>query len=123
MLCGRIFVGSKLLVASRPSTFRLPQKPTVPVIMVGAGTGIAPFRGFVREFHAEAGLRAKTMLIFGCQKGTEDFLYKEELNEALQPQEGKPKVVADGGHLYVCGSVAMGAAIRECLGETLGSAD
>ena len=61
----------------RHSTFRLPKDPRVPIIMVGPGTGVAPFRGFVRErVHvASQGKQVgKTMLFFGCRNKESVFL-------------------------------------------------
>jgi sulfite reductase (NADPH) flavoprotein alpha-component len=65
--------------------FRVPEDPATPVIMVGPGTGIAPFRAFLQERKA-AGATGKNWLFFGDQKAATDFLYQEEL-EAYQ-QEG-----------------------------------
>ncbi len=67
--------------------FRLPADATTPVIMVGPGTGIAPFRAFLAERRA-TGAPGKNWLFFGDQKSTTDFLYREELNSLL-----------DDGHL------------------------
>jgi sulfite reductase (NADPH) flavoprotein alpha-component len=58
--------------------FRLPGDPQVPVIMVGPGTGIAPFRAFLE--HKEAGVGHWPMwLFFGDQRASQDFLYEIEL--------------------------------------------
>lgn len=62
--------------------FRLPADGTVPVIMVGPGTGIAPFRGFLQERQA-LGATGRNWLFFGDQQRDCDFLYREEL-EALR---------------------------------------
>merc|ERR1719428_1110208 len=83
MLCQRLQVGESLVVACRPSSFKMPKSASVPIVMVGAGTGLAPFRAFVREFRAENGVRRETMLFFGCRKREEDFIYRDELLEAL----------------------------------------
>jgi sulfite reductase (NADPH) flavoprotein alpha-component len=62
--------------------FRLPEDRTKPVIMVGPGTGIAPFRAFLQERQA-TGASGGNWLFFGAQKSTTDYFYREEL-EAFQ---------------------------------------
>ena len=62
----------------RSPHFRLPADPARPVIMVGPGTGIAPFRGFLYEREAVAAT-GPNWLFFGDQKESTDFLYQEEL--------------------------------------------
>lgn len=64
-------------------SFRLPANGDTPVIMVGPGTGIAPFRGFLHERRA-SGARGKNWLLFGDQRGATDFLYREELAELMR---------------------------------------
>lgn len=77
--------GDKLHVSVKPShsSFHLPQDPeTTPVICVAAGTGLAPFRGFIQERAAliEAGRKIAPMkLYFGCREPGRDDLYPEEL--------------------------------------------
>lgn len=78
--------GHKVLVPIfiRRSQFRLPAKSQTPVIMIGPGTGLAPFRGFIQErWHMKQNNKpvGDTILYFGCRKKSEDFLYEEELNE------------------------------------------
>jgi sulfite reductase (NADPH) flavoprotein alpha-component len=58
--------------------FRPPADPTVPMIMVGPGTGIAPFRAFLEE-RAATQASGKNWLFFGDQKAATDFLYRDEL--------------------------------------------
>jgi sulfite reductase (NADPH) flavoprotein alpha-component len=65
--------------------FRVPEDPSIHAIMVGPGTGIAPFMAFLQERKA-TGATGKNWLFFGDQKSSTDFLYREEL-EAWQ-QEG-----------------------------------
>ncbi|XP_066431222.1 NADPH--cytochrome P450 reductase isoform X2 [Eleutherodactylus coqui] len=68
----------------RKSQFRLPFKPSTPVIMIGPGTGIAPFVGFIqeREWLKQQGKDVgETVLYYGCRHEHEDYLYKEELTK------------------------------------------
>ncbi len=109
--------------------FRLPEQDDTPIIMIGAGTGIAPFRAFMQERDAKQS-PGKNWLIFGNQKFTDDFLYQSEwlqyrkqglLNRAdlAWSRQGEHKVyvqhklaaaaadvwqwLQDGAHIYVCG--------------------
>ena len=112
--------------------FRLPEDGTLPVIMVGPGTGIAPFRAFLQDRKA-SGATGKNWLFFGDQKAAYDYLYREEL-EAMQrdglltrldvafsrDQEEKVYVqhrmlenavelyqwLEAGAHFYVCGDAS-----------------
>eukprot|EP00730_Choanoeca_flexa_P013197 TRINITY_DN5061_c0_g1_i2.p1 TRINITY_DN5061_c0_g1~~TRINITY_DN5061_c0_g1_i2.p1 ORF type:complete len:658 (+),score=164.43 TRINITY_DN5061_c0_g1_i2:63-2036(+) len=77
----------KLPIFVRRSTFRLPNKPTVPIIMIGPGTGVAPFRGFIQErtHVAQAGKTpGPAMLFFGCQNEAKHFMYRDELQAAKE---------------------------------------
>ncbi|KAI8986083.1 cytochrome P450 oxidoreductase [Trametes punicea] len=91
----------KVPIHVRRSTFRLPTNPKSPVIMIGPGTGVAPFRGFVQERVAMArrtiekngveGLAdwGSIRLYYGCRSSTKDFLYKEEWPEYAKELHGK----------------------------------
>lgn len=71
----------------RKSQFRLPAKTETPVIMVGPGTGLAPFRGFIqeRDFNKQEGKEiGKTIMYFGCRKRSEDYIYEEELEDYVK---------------------------------------
>lgn len=71
----------------RRSQFRLPNKPQIPIIMIGPGTGFAPFRGFIQEraFMVQQNKPVgDTILYFGCRKKSEDFLYEEEITQYLE---------------------------------------
>ncbi|BCU75287.1 sulfite reductase subunit alpha [Luteolibacter sp. LG18] len=64
--------------------FRAPENPDLPLIMVGPGTGVAPFRAFLQERRA-TGAEGKNWLFFGEQHAATDFYYRDEL-ETLQEQ-------------------------------------
>jgi len=63
--------------------FRLPANGDTPMIMVGPGTGIAPFRGFLHE-RRSTGANGKNWLFFGDQRAATDFLYREELADLMR---------------------------------------
>lgn len=63
--------------------FKLPADPSTPIIMVGPGTGIAPFRSFVEE-RAATGATGENWLFFGDQRYTYDFLYQTEWQDYLK---------------------------------------
>ncbi|HEY0162862.1 MAG TPA: oxidoreductase [Edaphobacter sp.] len=75
----RSAVGTKMpIFLHANNNFRLPEDPTVPVIMVGPGTGIAPFRSFLEERQV-LGATGGNWLFFGEQRSKLDFLYQEQL--------------------------------------------
>jgi sulfite reductase (NADPH) flavoprotein alpha-component len=111
------------------SHFRLPADPATPIVMVGPGTGVAPFRAFLQE-RAARSLRGKTWLFFGDRHRATDFLFGDELTGWLadgtlgrldlafsRDQRHKLYVqdrmrehaadlwrwLQDGAHFYVCG--------------------
>lgn len=70
-----------LLLHIRPTNFKLPLNPSVPIIMIGAGTGVAPFRAFMQErsTHVVAGQKVgKSLLFYGCRARNEDYIYADE---------------------------------------------
>lgn len=126
----RIRNGAKLRVRLKPNKhFRLPSDPATDIIMVGPGTGVAPFRAFVQERRATEA-SGRSWLFFGDRHFTHDFLYQLEWQEALEDRSltkidvafsrDQPEKIyvqnridqnaaelvewLDGGaHLYVCG--------------------
>jgi sulfite reductase (NADPH) flavoprotein alpha-component len=135
--------GSKTRVFVQPNKhFRLPASGETPVIMVGPGTGVAPFRAFV-EHRAALGHPGKNWLFFGDQRYTYDFLYQLEWQDHLksgvlskldvafsrdQPEkiyvqqkmlEHAKELYAwleEGAHFYVCGDASrMAHDVHETL--------
>lgn len=122
--------------------FRLPQNPDTPVIMVGPGTGIAPFRAFMQEREAQ-GAEGKNWLFFGTPHFTQDFLYQVEwqrymksgllskISLAFSRDQANKIYVQDrlreaglelyqwleaGAHFYVCGDAnKMAKDVQEAL--------
>jgi sulfite reductase (NADPH) flavoprotein alpha-component len=122
--------GDRLPIFIEENTrFRLPEDDTRDIIMIGPGTGIAPFRAFVQE-RAAAGASGRNWLFFGNPHFASDFLYQTEWQRALKDgdlhrldlafsrdQEEKIYVqhrlleragdlyawIQDGAHVYVCG--------------------
>jgi cytochrome P450/NADPH-cytochrome P450 reductase len=67
---------------SSKSAFCMPSDPSIPLIMISAGTGFSPFRGFLQERKAqiESGEKVgETVLFFGCRRKDQDYIYEEEL--------------------------------------------
>ncbi len=126
----------------RNPNFHLPEDPNAPVILVGAGTGVAPFRAFLQD-RAETGATGPVWLFFGERRFREDFLYQIEWQQFLRDghltrmdvafsrdQEKKIYVqhrleeqgsrvwewLEEGGHLYVCGDAeGMAPGVRQAL--------
>jgi sulfite reductase (NADPH) flavoprotein alpha-component len=81
MITDRLRAGGSAKIFVRPNPhFRLPQNAETPVIMIGAGTGVAPYRGFLQELEAtNAG--TKTWAIFGHRHFLYDFIYQLEIQD------------------------------------------
>jgi len=92
--------------------FRVPTNPEVPMIMIGPGTGVAPFRAFLEERKA-TDAKGPNWLFFGNPYRSTDFLYEEELTEMMK--EGRLdrldlaelwEWIEKGAHFYVCGDAS-----------------
>merc|ERR1712117_689580 len=71
----------------RRSQFRLPNRPGTPVIMIGPGTGLAPFRGFIQERawqKSQGKPVGPTVLYFGCRNKSQDYIYQDELEKFVE---------------------------------------
>ena len=80
----RTRTGARLKVRLKQNRhFRLPANPATDIVMIGPGTGVAPFRAFVQERRA-TGATGRSWLFFGDQHFTHDFLYQLEWQEALE---------------------------------------
>ncbi len=126
--------------------FRLPANPETPVIMIGPGTGIAPFRAFMQQRAAD-GAEGKNWLFFGNPHFTDDFLYQVEWQRYVKEgvltkidlawsRDQKEKVyvqdklreqgaelwrwINDGAHIYVCGDAnRMAKDVEQALLEVI----
>jgi len=125
----------------RNERFRLPADASRDVIMIGPGTGVAPFRGFVQE-RAAIGAAGRNWLFFGNPHFSSDFLYQLEWQRALKSGQLQRLDLAfsrdradriyvqqrlrergrdvydwlqNGAHLYVCGAIAMGKDVHAAL--------
>jgi len=124
---------SRVPIFVRKSMLRLPHRTTTPVIMIGPGTGFAPFRGFIqdRAHHKIQGKEIGAMVLyFGCRRRNEDFIYGDELEQYVTDgvltelnvafsRDSDQKVyvqhklwanrqstwdlMEQGAHIYVCG--------------------
>ena len=133
--------GSVPLYVEPNERFRVPADAARDILMIGPGTGVAPFRGFVQE-RAETGAAGRNWLLFGARHFNTGFLYQAEWQDALAKGElhrldlAFSRDQADriyvqqrlreagrdvydwlqgGAHLYVCGAIAMGKDVHAAL--------
>ncbi|KAL4734317.1 hypothetical protein BDV11DRAFT_212927 [Aspergillus similis] len=86
----------KILAHLRRSPFKLPRLQTAPLILIAAGTGLAPFRAFISERRQLLKIGREVgdvLLFFGCRSPEEDFIYKDELIEMERAFSGKLRIV------------------------------
>lgn len=123
--------------------FHLPQDASRDILMIGPGTGVAPFRGFVQD-RVETGATGKNWLLFGARHAESQFLYQLEWQAALKNGhlhrldlafsrdqaermyvqqrllESGTDVYAwleSGAHVYICGAIAMGKEVQQAFIE------
>lgn len=129
-LADHVEEGNSVPVFVSPNrSFRVPSDPTAPMIMVGPGTGVAPFRAFLEE-RREIGASGKNWLFFGDQHRAHDFIYEDEIStmssdgllnrldlafsrdqsekvyvQSRMYENGKALFawLEEGGYFYVCG--------------------
>ena len=147
LLADRVAVGDEVRVfVEHNEYFKLPQAADTDIIMVGAGTGIAPFRAFVEE-RVELGASGRNWLLFGNPHFTTDFLYQAEwqqhlkrgglakLDVAFSRDQAEKIYVQDrllensrdvfgwlenGAHFYVCGDkTRLGQAVQKALTQVV----
>ncbi|KAL5365781.1 NADPH-cytochrome P450 reductase [Aspergillus floccosus] len=143
--------GTHILAHLRRSKFKLPRVGTTPLIMVAAGTGLAPFRAFLaerRQLQTIGREIGEMMLVFGCRRADEDYIYREEIAEmqaalgsklrvvtAFSREPDQPRVYVqqrigeagddvvrlldEGANLYVCGRAAMAREVEGAVGEAM----
>ncbi|KAE8385839.1 NADPH-cytochrome P450 reductase [Aspergillus alliaceus] len=137
--------GGKVLSHLRKSKFKLPTLAKCPLIMVAAGTGLAPFRAFIaerRQLQQIGKEIGEMLLVFGCRRPDEDYIYRDELEEMTSAlgeklciftaysREGKKQYVQDkisevgddvfrlineGANFYICGKAEMAREVEKAV--------
>ena len=132
-LADRAQAGAVPIFVQKSSNFRLPKDPAVPIIMIGPGTGVAPFVAFLQEREA-IGAKGRNWLFFGEQTSASDFYYRDDLegwrssglltrldtppsrgtsrrrsmSSTAWPSEGAQlwRWLQDGASFYICGDAS-----------------
>ncbi len=146
-LAERVKVGDRIPIYIETNKhFRLPKDPNAPIIMVGPGTGVAPFRAFLQEREACAA-KGKNWLFFGERHFRTDFLYQVEWQKWLKSglltrmevafsRDGPEKIyvqhrmleqarelyawLEEGAYFYVCGDASrMAPDVHQALIEVV----
>ena len=146
-LSERLAAGTKIKAyVQRAHNFALPQSTDTPIIMVGPGTGVAPFRAFLHD-RKTAAAKGGAWLFFGHQRSAADFFYEDELEAFLRDgtlsklslawsrDAGKKTYVQDkmreegsdlwswierGAHFYICGDAKrMASDVEKTLAEVV----
>lgn len=142
-----ILTGGRALVQVRQSSFKLPVDEACPILMIGAGSGVAPFRGFVQERvqRQKQGIpQGRMILVFGCRSPQEDFLYAEEWekhagsgifqihcafsrhgprkvyvqDKLWSERDMVHKLITDRkASIYICGSLNMAEGVKKTINE------
>jgi sulfite reductase (NADPH) flavoprotein alpha-component len=142
----RIAPGARIKAyVQKAQHFGLPTDPSTPIIMIGPGTGIAPFRAFLHERMATKA-PGRNWLFFGHQRRDYDFFYEDELaglrsagvltrlslawsrddEQKFYVQDRMREVgrdlwawLAEGAHVYVCGAIAMGKDVERTMVDVI----
>ena len=142
----RIAPGTKIKAyVQKAAHFGLPTDPATPIVMIGPGTGIAPFRAFLHERMA-TGAKGRNWLFFGHQHRDHDFFYEDELSglraagvltrlslawsrddvQKFYVQDRMREVgrelwawLAEGAHVYVCGAITMGKDVERAMVDVI----
>src|ERR1700730_13479774 len=145
-LAPRVAAGDGLKVyVQKAQNFGLPLDASVPIIMIGPGTGIAPFRAFLHERMATKA-DGRNWLFFGHQHRDYDFFYEDELSgmrsagvltrlslawsrdddQKFYVQDRMREVgrdfwawLAEGAHVYVCGAITMGKDVERAMVDVI----
>ena len=133
-----------IYIKIQTSTFRIPDDPAVPIIMIGAGTGVSPFIGFTEERQAQKTMEknvGKSTFVYGCSTRDSmiesEFWEKSLMNGVLDSvitafsKETSQKVyvqdqieanfdklwqmIEEGAYVYSCGDVKVGTAVKEAI--------